>query len=313
MWNSVRNALMKHYTSVKQEKLKAILKNYEKNFKNIDPQILLGIITQIIEDFLEIKKVTCLQDFSFLLNNMILLKPEGWKSLHYRGENKKFKHPSTASYFRHNQIKNPEYEISEITKFKKSNLGKKIQKRFSDLNIPSDHYYWWYLTQHHSEVGKEFENSYFQTRLLDVSKNPYVALFFSCYHNNKESPEDGYVYIFDDLNITKINRRPIGSGINDKRRQWDKNPYTTYKEYIRDPQGQFDTDRLVSIDTQNLPQAYDLVKRVVAQSGDFYVQTIKKKSFYVWEFEIDKNYKQKILDDLSKYLNINSQTLLLDS
>ncbi len=179
-------------------------------------------------------------------------------------------------------------------------------------NLNQDHYYWWFLTQHHSEEGKNFRGSEFQTRLLDVSKNPYVALFFSCLSNKEDNIEDGYVYIFYDLKITDISLRPPGYGPQDKLNQFKKNPYITYTEYIQDPQNQFDIDRLISIDWHKLPQAYDLVKRVVAQSGEFLVQRSREKSFSTWEFIIDGNSKQKILDDLSNYLNINSQTLLLD-
>ena len=244
-------------------------------------QQLPSLATSVIKQYLAIPKVKNLLEFSFLLNNTIDIKPEGWESLHYRGEPRRYQYPCRSSYFRNFTSKDSNREIEEIKTFKETLTGQDIQNRLSNLKLDEDHYYWWFLTQHHSEEGENFRGSHFQTRLLDVSKNPYVALFFSCLTTEKNDIEDGYVYIFYDLSVTQIS------------------PYTTYIDYIQDTQDQFKMDRLLSIDWHNLPEAYDVVKRVVAQSGEFLAQKSKDKSFGAWEFIIDGRSKNKILDDLS--------------
>ena len=293
--------------------MNGILESWTRNpERKISSHKFSNLVPQIIEQYLAVPKITNLLEFSFLLNNVISIQTQGWRSLHYRGENKRFQHPCRSTYFRFNETLNKKQEIEEVNDFIKTKLGKDTQEKLLNSNLNQDHYYLWFLTQHHSEEGNDFRGSGFQTRLLDVSKNPYVALFFSCFSNEKDNNKDGYVYIFYDLINTAISLRPAGYGPHDKLSQFEKNPYKTYMKYIEDPQEQFEIDRLISIDWHRLPEAYDLVKRVVAQSGEFVVQKSRDKGTGTWEFIIDGNSKQKILDDLSKYLNINSQTLLLD-
>lgn len=345
--NDIHNALLKNYMSKWRDKLKSLTRDFgglidkkelsilvsqvierhttvPNNIDDILESLTRGLVRlidkdrffyrvfQIIEEFLAIPKVTNLLEFSFLVNNAIAIKPSGWFSLHYRGENRAYQHPCRSSYFRLNETKDSEREIKEINAFKGTSVGKDIIETLSRLKLDPDHYYWWFLTQHHSEEGKKSRGCYFQTRLLDVSKNPYVALFFSCLDDNESDGKDGYVYLFYDLELTKITRRPQGYGPHDQLKQFKENPYKTFIDYIQDAQDQFEIDRLVPIEWNNLSQAYDLVKRVVAQSGDFYAQKRLQRSYSTWQFLIDGKCKQKIRDDLSKYLNINNQTLLLD-
>jgi len=207
--NQLHAVLLKSYMAKRKDKLNKILESWTRTpGRTIKMQHLLSLVSHAIEQYLAIPKVTNLLEFSFLLNNTIDIKPQGWKSLHYHGEDRKYPNPCRSSYFRYNTTKNSTREIEEINEFKGTLTGKEIQNRLSNLSLDQDHYYWWFLTQHHSEEGENFRGSNFQTRLLDVSKNPYVALFFSCLTNNEDDIEDGYVYIFYDLEITKISQRP---------------------------------------------------------------------------------------------------------
>ncbi len=119
--NSLHYTLLKSYMAKNRDKMSRILESWTRNPGGlIDMQKLPSLVSHVIEQYLAIPKVTHLLDFSFLLNNTIDIKPQGWKSLHYRGENKRYQHPCRSSYFRINPTKNPTQEIEEVNEFKKT-------------------------------------------------------------------------------------------------------------------------------------------------------------------------------------------------
>ncbi|MHA1285185.1 MAG: hypothetical protein ACTSQP_22020 [Promethearchaeota archaeon] len=184
------------------------------------------------------------------------------------------------------------------------------------MNLNEDHYYWWFLTQHNSEIGQNLEdiNSNFEIIFLDVTKNLDVALFFACYINQEESKtlDHSYVYIFYDLELTKPKYRPRGNRSIDQKEIWENTPYTTYQQFIEDAQNQYDTNRLLTIDYSKLIQAYDLVKRLVAQSREIIIQIKKKRIPYLSALVIDGSAKESILKELDFILHINQKILSLN-
>lgn len=81
-------------------------------------------------------------------------------------------------------------EVEHIRRFQQSSIGKTLLIEYPILTKngePNDHVVWWFLTQHYGSEG----DPRFKTRLLDVSKNPLVALYFAV-----QGSEDEYGWVF---------------------------------------------------------------------------------------------------------------------
>lgn len=313
--NKIHDSILQDYLNKNISKFNQVITTFSQKYEKGD---IIAIADYTIKNYLKIPKVTNLSEFSFLFQNLYLMNRNGWKSFHYRGESRDFNTKKTSTFFRVHDEPDPETEIKEVNMFKSSKYGKELEKRFIKKGLPENHYYWWFLTQHNSEIGKVVHGKKFETRLLDITKNPFVALYFCCHEN---IGSDGVVYVFYDLDITQIEARPEGISFKDKRKTWREDPYESYGDFIKDPQGQFDTNRLITIDYNYLADLYEVAKRIVAQSGEFIVQSgnmdHKSKRFQRWgnssfSIVIDGESKQDILKELNFLMNINSHTLLLD-
>ena len=174
------------------------------------------------------------------------------------------------------------------------------------------------------------------TRLLDISKNPLVALFFACYGNSKV---DGRVYIFsipkDEIKycdsdtvsvIANICKRPILFSIKgtktQKTKTFNKNEDILYLVHeIREEKPYF----------QNLVQREHINSticlrprlnnpRIIRQDGYFLlfgvdIEKMKcskiNKKWILNDIIIPKKSKQKIMKELD-FLNINESFLFPD-
>ncbi len=242
-----------------------------------------------------IAKIDNLNEFTEVIYNKLYKSHEdSWLSFHYRGESRLYKDPKFSSYFRTHNTPRPEREIEEVKLFQKTEYAISLLKTFEEKEIGIDHYIWWFLTQHHSEKGKDIteEHRHFETTLLDITRNPLIALYFCCCDNHDE---DGRVYVFYDLKKAEI----------------PKNNYKTYQDYILDSQNKFKKNQLISIDYSNLPNLYEVTKRLIAQSGEFIVQPDRypQAAFVLVAL---KDSKRAILHELDFLFHINSITLLLE-
>lgn len=182
------------------------------------------------------------------------------------------------------------------------------------------------------------------TRLLDVSLNPLVALFFAC-SDSAESENDGKLYIFDFLsnrikfadsdavsvisnlaNLTEEERETLdqavqkyiankktASGRRNFNRQRAADRLAQFvrleKSYFRSEIDPLDIRRYLFV------HPYKDNRRIIAQSGAFIVAGLlryegmgRSKGFDLTEFKISSDAKSKILDELDR-ININSRTL----
>ncbi|EGT5209053.1 FRG domain-containing protein [Cronobacter sakazakii] len=181
------------------------------------------------------------------------------------------------------------------------------------------------------------------TRLLDVTLNPLVALYFAC-NDDAHHDANGVVHILDfdenrvrfsdsdtislicnlarltDSEKTIINQefRKVKSWNEDARVEFRKlAPMKRLYQFIRGEKPYF-TDSIRPVDMFRYQFVYPAKtnRRVIAQSGAFVVAGLldykapgtTHKSFTTSKIVIPAEFKQKILEDLD-VLNINSRTM----
>lgn len=219
---------------------------------------------------------------SVLKYNLLISGITGLLHTRFRGEARYHSNPCLPIIARHNaEHKDTAYEIAEVDRFKLSTHAPAFANKLSSSDIT-----WWMLAQHYRG---------YETRLLDITRNSLVALYFAC---EKRFDEDGYVYIFHSVDKTAV---PLNSA------------YHSYGEHITDPQEYYYDDQYIYM---RPTVALDRINR---QEGEFLWIKDFAKLREVGLFEtkqiipilIKKEYKQQLLKELNDPQGINADYLYL--
>jgi len=187
-------------------------------------------------------------------------------------------------------------EVNEIYRFQRSNTGKSFAKYISEEAVD-----WAHLTQHYWEEGD------YLTRLLDVTKNELVALYFACY-NKKYFDQDGWVFIFprdsyrpQTKPLDSITWKDIEQGI----------PNSYFELYEDNEKQELPHNVPVLYEPIASPKLVDVDKRLKAQLGAFIwwhpLVELNKQSYFC--VLICGEAKKQIKKELFQQFNIYNGSL----
>lgn len=251
------------------------------------------------------------------------------KYIWFRGESEAYKYPA-CPFMARKPVPNLEpieqdYNDGSYS-FPLRILTKYEDKIIKDLQKypPSDPYFpklinksishpgWIALAKHHDK----------ETRLLDVTRDLFVALFFAC---NNHPKKDGYVFVFLDLwnpseknpiiNYIDLYDAALIDKIPSYRNHDAKNP-GTLKKYAHELQQEYLSDKT----RKNIPYLFEckdiINERMIAQRGAFVWRGDPGKSIIgnlnnVFAYKIKSNIKQNISDKLV-VLGIDANTLKIN-
>lgn len=220
---------------------------------------------------------------SILKYNLLVSGIAGLLHTRFRGEARYHNNPCLPIIARnYTEAKDKNYEIEEINRFKESLKAHNLESRLEKNDIT-----FWMLAQHH--VG-------YETRLLDITRNSLVALYFAC---QKHPNEDGYVYVFHSMDKTSIPLNPS---------------YSTYSEHIRDDQKYYQDD----VYTYMRPTVS--LDRINRQEGEFlWIKNFPKlrteglfETKQIIPILIKKEHKSVLLKELNDPQGINDEYLNID-
>lgn len=226
----------------------------------------------------------------------------------FRGESHLFDRPLVPSLLRdkialentlHTDKTITDIEIQEIESCQASLNAGEIKDRYLRAFLPIMHnkdVNWLPLARHYG----------YKTRLLDVTVNPLVALYFACstLHTGPISgDDDAFVYAFLSGNF-----RPVNSSNNEQTTSSDYPPIPISYIDLYDIDKQFnkDFDELPYIYEPNIPQ-----ERLQAQAGRFLFWRSLKPVLYdrqIIPIRISASEKQSILNELTAF-GITEHTL----
>lgn len=223
--------------------------------------------------------ITEIDDISFFIQEIYsyanrLLSQNPSNEIVYRGQSD-FKHNLKPSLFR-NKLET-HFEYNQIHFLKAS--------KFVEENIEL-------------EIAIRAQHFGYLTRLLDVTYNSLISLFFACYNQTENKNEDGAVFI---ISVEKY-LPPTAFELAD-----------FYKKIIQD------SDIFETIDVSFMdPIIIENIKnndRIIAQSGAFLLffnknHEIKIDSYY--KIKIKGKHKEKLLKQLDQLFKINYGTVFPD-
>lgn len=172
------------------------------------------------------------------------------------------------------------------------------------------------------------------TRLLDLTRNPLIALFFSCYdENDKYNDKNGILYFLhkdhyrvwiDDIKDKELYRNSPDTdnlkGYEEKiKRVLDLNDICLIKNdshnpRIRNQEACFLLFSFYSIDTDE-PKYLHLVEYIKAcnRTDKEYGNNEKSPKIWIADAKVDKDYKKLILSELSEKYDISAKTIFTDN
>lgn len=252
------------------------------------------------------KSVESVVEFSKVLSSFFKQgQDEKWL---FRGESFLYDTPLVPLLFRESEIIEKtidtnrtitDVEIQEVEKCQKSLLNGEIQDRYLRAFLPKIHLddvNWLPLAGHFG----------FKTRMLDVTANPLVALYFACVtpHVGKIlDDDDAFVYAFASDNFRPVNAR---NGKQKKLSDYPPIPISYMDLY--DVDAKFGTyfDELPYIFEPSIPQ-----ERLQAQAGRFLFWRSHKPVLHnrqIIPIRICASEKKSILNELTAY-GITKRTL----
>jgi len=184
-------------------------------------------------------------------------------------------------------------EVEEIHNFQESKKGQSFSDDLSDDAVD-----WIPLAQHYSRP------SIYSTRLLDVTRNALIALYFVC---EKDKHLDGWVYLFPECSCRpqtkprgEVKKGDIEQGIPDTYFElfepWECSP--VYEKTVH---------LFVPIKSVRLMTVH---KRLHTQSSAFlWWHPISQPPVRTYPILINNEAKDQIMQKLDKVFNINEETL----
>ena len=227
----------------------------------------------------------------------------------YRGEGKTYPTLFQPMILRINNKLSPyknlhitEYEVNEIRRFQQSTYGKLFLKF---LNIDSAD--WVYLAQHYNNHDN------IVTRLLDVTKNPLVALYWAC-SNEKHHDKDGWVFM---IRGESLRWQSIPLDEHSSKKDMDQFIPESFLELFEDNSVE-SVPPLTPTLLEPINQS-TVDRRLRVQSGAFIwwhplqpwlsKSNIRSRSFVLL---INKNAKAQIKKDLETIYNIHHTSLMVE-
>lgn len=216
---------------------------------------------------------------SVLKYNILISGLTGLLHTRFRGEAQYHENPCLPLIARKNREYDPKFEISEVERFKDSFKGRHFLNKLERNDIT-----WWMLAQHY--MG-------FETRLLDITRNSLIALYFAC---EKRTDRDGFVYVFHSTDKTSI---PLNK------------QYLTYQDHIVDGVNYYLNNHFVYM------RPTVALDRISKQEGEFLwiknYDDLRNEGLYetnqIIPIIIRKENKAKLMKELNDPQGINREFL----
>ena len=165
------------------------------------------------------------------------------------------------------------------------------------------------------------------TKLLDVSMDPLIALFFACYDTYRQYENvDGKVYIFSleqynkvKINTTELNIYKTGITADNYKelliRRIDNKEHLFFEPLIKNPRMRIQDGAFFMFSTYTTENNDNCLSMEAFHSALNKHRKSQKNNNLLWYAHriIDKNYKEKILKELDLQFSVNESMVYIDN